>query len=200
MADAIEFWFDFSSPYGYLAAQRVDAIGAKHGRPVDWKPFLLGVIFKTTGMGPLPHIPLKGEYMNHDIARASRSLGVPFVLPKPFPFLSVNASRALYWVSEQDPAQAAALGKAFYDAAFGQGRDISGAAAVREIAVEHGFDSEALGAALKDPAVKDRLRTEVETALSKGIFGSPTMIVDGEPFWGHDRLDEVDKWLETGGW
>lgn len=200
MPGTIEFWFDFSSPYGYLAAQRIDAVGAKHGRAVDWRPFLLGVVFKTTGMGPLPHIPLKGDYMRHDLPRSARRLGVPFTMPSPFPFLSVNASRAVYWLADQDPAKAAQLGKALFDAAFGQGRDISGAKAVTEVAAEQGLDTEALGAALKDPAVKERLRAEVETALEKGIFGSPMMVVDGEAFWGHDRLDELDRWLETGGW
>lgn len=200
MADAIEFWFDFSSPYAYLAAQRIDEIGAKHGRAVDWKPFLLGIVFKATGMGPLPHIPLKGDYMRHDLPRAARRLGVPFKAPSPFPFLSVNASRALYWLSDQDPVQAAGLGKALFHAAFGEGRDISGATAVIEVASAQGVDGEALAAALKASAVKERLRVEVEGALEKGIFGSPIMVVDGEPFWGHDRLGEVDDWLETGGW
>ena len=200
MSGAIEFWFDFSSPYGYLAAQKIDEIGAKHGRAVDWRPFLLGIVFKTTGMGPLPHIPLKGDYTRHDLPRAARRLGVPLKVPSPFPFLSVNASRAVYWLADQDKAKANALAKALFDAAWGEGRDISGASAVADIAAAQGLDRDAMLAALKDPAVKDRLRKEVDHALAAGVFGSPYMRVDGEPFWGHDRLDEIDQWLASGGW
>jgi 2-hydroxychromene-2-carboxylate isomerase len=200
MADPIEFYFDFSSPYGYLAAQRIDRIGAKHGREVAWKPYLLGVTFKKTGLRPLAEVPLKGDYMMHDLPRSARHLGVPFRTPVPFPFMSVAACRAYYWLVDQDPAQGKALAKALYHAAFGEGRDISGAVAVVEVAAGLGVDRETLTAALQDPAVKDRLRAEVEAAMDRGAFGSPFIIVDGEPFWGHDRLDQVDQWLETGGW
>ena len=200
MADAIEFWFDFSSPYGYLAAQRIDDVAARHSRGVAWRPFLLGAIFKTTGQQPLPHIPLKGDYVERDLPRSARHLGVPFVVPSPFPYMSAAAARAVYWLEDQDPAKAGVLAKALFDASFGEGRDISGAGAVVEIAAGIGIDAEALGAALKDPSVKARLRAIVDEALEKKIFGSPIMVVDGEPFWGHDRLSDVDQWLETGGW
>ena len=200
MAQAIEFYFDFSSPYGYLAAQRIDQIGERHVREVAWKPFLLGAVFKTTRSEPLLGIPMKGDYARTDLARAARLMGVPFTLPNPFPFMSVAACRAFYWLSDKDPATARALAKGIIDAAFGEGRDMSGAAAVLEIAGRLGVDPEQLGAALQDPAVKDRLRVEVDEGIEKGVCGSPFVFVDGEPFWGHDRLDHVDKWLETGGW
>ena len=200
MAEPIAFYFDFSSPYGYLAAQRIDQIGAKHGRQVAWKPFLLGVTFKKTGLRPLAEVPLKGDYMMHDLPRSARQLGVPFQIPEPFPFMSVAACRAYYWLADRDLSQGKALAMALYHAAFGEGRDISGATAVVEVAAGLGVDREELAAALQDPAVKDRLRVEVESAMARGAFGSPFILVDDEPFWGHDRLDQVDLWLETGGW
>jgi len=200
MADPIAFYFDFSSPYGYLAAQRIEGIGAKHGREVAWKPYLMGITFKTTGLRPLVDVPLKGGYTRHDLPRSARLLGVPFRLPEPFPFPSVAACRAYYWLVDRDRSRAVTLAKALYHAAFGQGRDVSGAAAVVAVAAELGVDEDALTAALEDSAVKDRLRAEVEDAMAKGAFGSPFVLVDGEPFWGHDRLDHVDRWLETGGW
>ena len=200
MNKTIEFYFDFSSPYGYLAAQRIDDIGAKHGRAVAWKPYLIGVTFKTTGARPLLEIPMKGDYGRRDMARSARLLGVPFVLPKSFPFMSVAACRAFYWLCDRDEAKARALAKALYATAFGDGRDIGGPEAVVGVAAGLGVDRDALTAALQDPAVKERLRVEVETAVAKGAFGSPFIFVDGEPFWGHDRLDQVDRWLETGGW
>ncbi len=196
----IDFYFDFSSPYGYLAAHRIDAVAAKHGRDVAWRPFLLGVAFKTTGAKPFVDQPLKSDYGQRDMARTARLFGLPFTLPSPFPFAGVAASRAFYWLSDLDRERARALALAIYDAAFGAGRDMSGAHAVADAAAGIGLDRGEVLEALQDPAVKDRLRSEVDAALARGVFGSPFMVVDGEPFWGADRLDQVDRWLETGGW
>lgn len=200
MAEMIEFYFDFSSPYGYLAAQRIDGIGARHGRTVAWKPFLLGVLFKATGSQPLVQIPLKGDYAKHDLARSARLLRVPFNLPDPFPFMSVAACRAYYWLAKSDRGMAHTLARAIYHEAFGEGRDMGSLRAVADVADSLGIDREALSAATQQPEIKERLRAEVDAAIAKGVFGSPYLIVDGEPFWGHDRLDQVDKWLATGGW
>ncbi|HEY9548862.1 MAG TPA: 2-hydroxychromene-2-carboxylate isomerase [Kiloniellaceae bacterium] len=201
MPAPIDFYFDFSSPYGYLAAEQVDALAARHGRDVAWRPILLGVVFQQTGGQPLLNIPLKGGYARHDLARSARLLGLPFRLPAGFPFMSVAACRAFYWLHDRDPAQAVALAKALFRAAFGQGGDIESGDAVLQIAQAGGFDGDGeMAAALNDPAVKQRLRDEVSRAISKGVFGSPLFVVDGEPFWGHDRLDQVDLWLRRGGW
>lgn len=200
MSDPIEFYFDFSSPYGYLTAQVIEDFGTRHGREIVWKPFLLGALFQVTGQQPLLDIPVKGDYARKDLERTARSLGVPFVLPDSFPFLSVAAARAFYWRSDQDPAAGKALAKAFFDAAFGEGRDISNLDVLLDVAVGEGVDREELSAALKDQGVKDRLRREVDRAIEKGVFGSPLLLVDGEAFWGHDKLPEVGRWLESGGW
>lgn len=200
MSDPIDFYFDFSSPYGYLASRRIDGIAAKHGRAVAWRPHLIGAAFKTTGSQPLLDIPMKGDYARIDFARTARRYDIPFVFPARFPFLSVAAARAFYWLHDSDPAKATDLAKALYNAAFGEGRDIAGAETVIETAAGLGVDADALTAALADPAVKQRLKTEVAAALERGVFGSPYIFVDGEPFWGHDKLDEIDRWLETGGW
>ncbi len=200
MPEPIDFYFDFSSPYGYLAAKQIDAIAARHGRGVTWRPHLIGAVFPTTGSKPLLDIPLKGDYARHELPRTARRLGIPFRLPKQFPFLSVAAARAFYWLSDSDPAQARALAEALYDKAFGAGEDISGAEAVIAVAAELGVDAGVLRAALNDPAVKARLKAEVDAAIARGVFGSPYIVIDGEPFWGHDKLAEIDAWLETGGW
>ena len=81
MPAPIEFYFDFSSPFGYLASEKIDALAAKHGREVLWRPFLLGATFKTTGLGPLVSVPMKGEYSKHDFIRSARLYGVTFKLP-----------------------------------------------------------------------------------------------------------------------
>jgi len=200
MAKPIDFYFDFSSPYGYLAAQRIDEIGEEHGREVAWRPFLLGVVFKTTGAQPLLGVPLKGDYARRDLPRSARLMDIPFTLPKPFPFMSVSACRATYWLSETDPAAGKALAQALYRAAFAEGRSIADPPAVAAVAADLGLDRDEVLAAMQNPRIKDLLKREVDAALRKGVFGSPFIIVDGEPFWGYDRLDDVSVWLETGGW
>ena len=102
MAAPIDFYFDFSSPYGYLASCRIDEVAARHDRKVNWRPFLLGVAFKLTGSGPLTSQGPKGDYALHDFARTARLLGVPFAMPEGFPFASVAAARAFYWLLDQD--------------------------------------------------------------------------------------------------
>jgi 2-hydroxychromene-2-carboxylate isomerase len=200
MVTPIEFWFDFSSPYAYLAATRIDAIAARHGRSVAWKPFLLGVAFKANNTAPLTESPMKGPYSKHDFARTARLFGVPLKLPEPFPFLALVPSRAFYWLHDQDPARAVGFAQAVFREAFVAGRVVAGAEATAAVAAPLGIDRAALLAALNEPAVKDRLRAEVEAGLAKGVFGSPFVIVDGEPFWGADRLEQVERWMATGGW
>ena len=200
MANPIDFYFDFSSPYGYLASTRIDALAARHGRSVVWRPHLLGAVFKINEQRPLASIPLKNEYTARDLARSARLLKVPFKLPTKFPVGATASSRAFYWMSDRNPALAKRLAQALYYAYFTEDRDISSPEVTCDVAARLEVDRAELAQALNDPAVKERLRTEVDAAIARGVFGSPYIIVDGEPFWGSDRLDQVEKWLETGGW
>lgn len=196
----IEFYFDFSSPYGYLASYRIDAIGEAVGREVIWRPYLLGAAFKATGQSPLVSQPLRGGYSLRDMERSARKLQVPLVFPDGFPMPTQAAGRAFYWLDASDPRRARDLAKALYRAAFAQGRNIAPRDVVADVAAEIGLDRDEVLAAIETPAVKEKLRAETESAIARGIFGSPFIIVDGEPFWGNDRLDEVREWLKTGGW
>lgn len=200
MAEPLDFYFDFSSPYGYFGSLRIDDIAARHGRGVRWRPFLLGVVFKTTGQAPLTSQPLRGAYALRDFARCARLYRAPFSWPERFPIPTQAAARAFYWLDDRDPEQARRFAKAAYHAYFGEGRDISPPEVVVEIAEGVGADREALADALADRALKARLKAETEAAIARGVFGSPFVFVDGEPFWGADRLDQVDRWLATGGW
>jgi len=200
MAAPIGFWFDFTSPYGYVAAELVDAIAARHGRAVRWHPILLGPIFKAVGTAPLTQIPIKGDYSRHDFARTARYHKVAFRLPEKFPVGSQVAARSFYLIDDIDPARAVDFAKRIYRAYFAQGRDISDPAVVMEAATAAGADVPALTEGLKGEAVKERLKSEVENAMKIGVFGSPHFLVDGEPFWGVDRLPLLEEWLRTGGW
>lgn len=200
MPEPIEFFFDYASPYGYFAGLRIDALAAAHGRTVAWKPILLGAVFKVTGSRPNMDIPLRGDYLAHDVRRIARRLGVPFAWPSVIPVNGLAGSRAVWWATARDPMLGRRLAAALYHAYWGEGRDIGPVGTVVEIAAGLGIPAEAVGAALQDPAVKDRLRAEVDGAIARGVCGSPFVIVDGEPFWGWDRLDMVDAWLAEGGW
>ena len=200
MAAPIDFYFDFSSPYGYLAAQKIDALAAKYGRTVDWHPILLGVVFKQTGMAPLTMVPLKGEYSKRDFARSARFHGITgFRMPSKFPIASQAPARIVLWLKARDPALAVRVAKALFRAYFGDDIDISDSDAAAAVAAKEGVDAAAARAAIDDPAIKDALKREVEQAIARGAFGSPFVIIDGESFWGLDRFDQIERWLETGG-
>jgi len=200
----IDFWFDYSSPYGYLASARIETIAERHGRRVTWRPFLLGAVFKVTGSEPLVGLPMKGDYAWHDFHRSARQHGTRFERPETFPISSVAAARATLWLREhQDPAFAARtadLVHALYGAYYVDGVDIGAPAAVLDSIAGLGLPRENAEAALADPLIKERLKQEVDTALAREVFGSPMIVVDRERFWGHDRLEQVDRWLATGGW
>lgn len=195
----IDFYFDFSSPYGYFAAEKIDALAARHGRTVLWHPFLLGVTFKVTGLAPLPTIPLKGAYSMHDIERSARYFGLPYHPPSAFPIPTQHAARAFLWLNDRNPAKAREFGLAAYRAFFVDDVNISDPAALLDIAAGLGIDRDELSAVLSGTEIKARLAAEVDLAMSRGVFGSPFVIVDGEAFWGADRLPQVERWLAEGG-
>ena len=185
MKAPIDFYFDFSSPYGYLAAQKIEPLAAKYGRTVKWRPMLLGAAFKATGSAPLPSIPLKGDYAKRDFFRSARFYGIPFRLPDVFPISTVSACRAFYATQNVD------LAKALFKAYFADNVNIGEAENVMKVAAALGLKPD-----LNDQAVKDKTRGEVDAAVAKGVFGSPYIVVDGEPFWGMDRFDQVERWLK----
>jgi len=200
MADApLEFYFDFNSPYGYVGAHLIDNIAERYDRTTDWHPILLGLAFEKTGAKPMTEIPIKGDYLVKDTARVCRYYGVPYRQPDKHPFSATAASRAFYWVKDKDPGQAKGLAMALYKAALADNEDISAPASVARVAATVGIDQKSIIDALGEPAVKQRLIDETEAAIAKGVFGSPFVIADGEPFWGVDRFEILDEWLVTGG-
>jgi 2-hydroxychromene-2-carboxylate isomerase len=196
----VDFYFDFSSPYGYFASCRIDAIVERHGRDVLWRPYLMGPVMKMTGAVPLSDRPIVYDYAARDVMRSARLYDIPFGLPDPFPVRSIAPCRAFYWLADRDPLRAKELAQRLFAAFFVDNRNISEADVVVDVAAGINLDGEEVRAALEEPAVKERLRQETDAAMARGVFGAPYIIVDGEPFWGNDRLNEVDRWLETGGW
>ena len=200
-AAPIDFYFDFISPYGYLAAARIEEIGARYGRPVKWRPFLLGVtVLQVMGIKPLMETPLKSDYLVIDRPRMAKLLGVPLTVPDLDGVNGVAASRAFYWLAGRDEARAKALARRLLERLWAEGRDITDPGVVADEAAALDVSRETIEAALADPRVKDLLRSAVDAAVARKAFGSPFFIVDDQPVWGVDRLWMVEHWLRHGSW
>jgi len=193
----IEFWFDFASGYAYFAALEIEALAQRHGRSVLWRPMTLGAAFKLTGAQGLSRTPLKGDYARHDWQRLARLKGVAFRLPERHPKVGLPAIRAFYHVERSDPQAAARLAKSIITGYFQADLDTDDPAAVARLAATLGLDRDDLMAGMSDPAVKAIARQQGEAAVARGVFGSPWIFVDGEPFWGSDRLAMVEQWLDA---
>lgn len=198
MPAAIDFYFDFSSSYGYFASTKIDALAARYGRGVNWRPILLGAVYKVDHELEVLKLPLKGPYVMRDIARSARFYGIAYKLPARFPIPAVAPARAFYWANDRDPALARNLARSLYHAYFVEDRDISSQEVTADVAVAAGMNRDEVIAALNDIGVKARLRHEVDAAIQRGVFGSPFVVVDGEAFWGVDRFDQIERWLAHG--
>lgn len=199
MSKEIDFYFDFSSPYGYFASTAIDALAAKYQRKVNWHPVLLGAIFKVSGGAPLTTIPLKGEYSLRDFERTARFHGIPFNQPPTFPIATQSTARAMLWVRQaHNDDKAREFAKAAYHAFFVDGIDINDPANLQKIAAQIGIDGVTLVEGLNSPNIKEQLKQDVEHAMQRKVFGSPYIIVDGEPFWGFDRFEQLEAFLKTG--
>ena len=204
MSNVIDFYFDFSSPYGYLASQRIESIAEENNCTVGWHPILLGAVFKVTGQAPIVETPMKGEYAIMDFTRAAREHKLEYKHPEVFPIGAVAACRSALWLRDNKDAalqqKTSAFIHAIFRAYYVEGKDITKPETIGDIAVSLNIDTETLQQALADQSVKDALRKEVEGAIGAGIFGSPMMVFNGEKFWGNDRLEQLERWLKSGGW
>jgi 2-hydroxychromene-2-carboxylate isomerase len=202
MRPNLDFYFDFISPFGYLASLRIDALAARHGRECRWQSMLLGVsVLKVMGMQPLTQIPLKGDYLGRDLARylrrhkltLARTRGAP-------PSNPVPAGRAFHVIDQQDHDLAKKVAKAVLDAYWRQGADIGSMEAVVAIAEQAGADAKVLQTAFADGEADRLFRAAIDRSLALGVFGSPFFLVDGEPFFGLEKMELLEEWLAAGGW
>ncbi len=198
----IKFYFDFISVFAYLAAVRIDDMAARYDREVEWHSILLGVsVVRTMGLKPLLETPIKGDYLKIDAARYARRHGLPLVLPKGHELIDpLPPARAFQWLKVHHPDHAKAVALDLLTAYWGHGVDVSRADIIAATAARHGLDGETVAAAAVGHEAKDLLRADVEQAIELGAFGSPFFLVDGEPFWGADKLELVEAWLAEGGW
>lgn len=198
----VQFFFDFISPFGYFASLRIDELGARYGREVQWRPMLLGVsVLKVMGLKPLLETPLKGDYIRREFARHVRRHGLALKRRADDPMMDPRAcGRAFCWTATHHPELAKPLARAMFDAYWAQGLDLSSAGAIAALPLPAGLDARTLAAAIDGEEAARLLRAAVEESLLLGVFGSPTVRVDGELFWGVDSFPMLEDWLSTGGW
>ena len=199
VTDPLDFWFDFTSPYSYVANAWVDALAARHGRRVRRHAILLGASFQAAELKSPVSYPLKREYSIADFARSARFEGVPYSPPPSFPIPTQNAARVFWWLHDtQGPETAARWTQAAFDAYFTRGVLLNDAAALKTLCAQCGLDADAAEAVWNDPVWKARLKAECDAAIAAGVFGAPFFKVDGEPFWGNDRKPQLERWLAQG--
>ena len=194
----IAFYFDFSSPYSYIASEWIAALAARHGRTVDWRAILLGATFQAAELKSPVSYPLKREYSLRDFERSARFAGVPIAMPSKFPIPTQNAARIFWALHADDPERASGWARHGLRALFARGVDLSDPAALEALAQEFGLPAGRAEAIWSDAKWKLQLKAVNDAAIAAGIFGAPTFVVDGEPFWGNDRREQLERWLGSG--
>jgi 2-hydroxychromene-2-carboxylate isomerase len=189
----VDFYFDFVSPYSYFAWLHARPRIAGAGVRVVPRPVLLFALLRHGGMFGPGEVPLKRAFMLRDCLRYAGRHRIPFTLPEPHPFATVTALRlALPEVAGADQERVI---DALYQAAWAEGRNLGDAGELASILTRAGLDGPRLVAATQEPAVKDALRRQTDEAIARGLFGVPSFYVDGELFWGHDRVDDLCEYL-----
>jgi len=196
MAAPLRFFFDFTSTFSYIAVQKIDALAERYGRSVEWSAVSLGHLFTAQGVTPPPLIPAKFAYLKLDFARSCDFAGLPHGFPDPFP-PDVRLARYAFWrIKTRDEALSHAFARAVMSRLFGYGRSVATAPEIAEACAGLAGITEAdIAAAENDTSAKRAVVSALKTAQTEGMNGAPFTIVDGEPFWGADRLDQIERTL-----
>ncbi|MDI1269413.1 MAG: DsbA family protein [Polaromonas sp.] len=198
----IQFYFDFISPFGYFASLRIDELARRYGREVEWNSMLLGVsVMKVMGLPPIIDLPLKGPYIVRDAKRYARRHGVSFERESAMPGARpLEAGRAYAWAKTVDPIRAKRLAAGLFESYFVNCSDIGDSLLVEQCISRAGLSVDAYRHQRWQGVPKALLEKNVEASLDNGVFGSPFFIVDGEPFFGLEKMPDLEDWLKTGGW
>lgn len=196
--DPIRFYLDFASPYAYCAAAAIEAIGAEFGRTVEWRPILMWAVLRAHGIAPPMEAPVKRAYFLADMKRSAAFFGLPYRDPVKLPTSSHLAARLYHAVQETDAARADALARRLLPAFFAEQKDISDEATLLALASECGIDRDAATDGMKGARGRALLEQAVGEAVEARVVGSPYFLVDGEGFFGADRLPQL-RWHLSGG-
>jgi 2-hydroxychromene-2-carboxylate isomerase len=192
----LDLYWDFSSPFAYLGATQAEALAARTGAALTWRPMLLGAVFKAIGQAEAPILTwgeAKRSYYFKDLARWADLYGVPFQFPTRFPMLTLKALRTYLALPE---SRRGTFRERAFRAYWAEDRDIADETVLAELAGEDAGSSAALRARIQSPEIKKELTDATQSAIERGVFGAPTWIVDGqELFWGQDRIALVERAL-----
>jgi 2-hydroxychromene-2-carboxylate isomerase len=197
MTAPFTFWFDFASPYAYFALPALERLAEESRRKVEWRPVLLWAVLKAQGVAPPMDPPAKRTYFLADMARSATFHGLPYRAPSRFPLSSHRAARLFYAVAEQDITRAHGLGRDIFAAYFQDDADISDVPTLAAIAARHGVTKEQAATATEGELGRRRLGEANDMAVAAGVCGSPWIEVDGEAFFGSDRLPQI-AWRLSG--
>lgn len=196
MAKSFEFFFDFVSPTAYLAFHEAQRVAERTGAEIVWRPMLLGGVMQATGNKPPGLLPARGAYMAQDLPRCARHLGVSFAFNPHFPFMALGLLRAAIGLGGQPETRLALISAAFRHAwGIETPEDLGNKAVQTAIAEEAGLDPARFEALASDPANKAALKANTQEAVKRGAFGAPTFFIGEDMFFGHDRLDYVERAL-----
>jgi 2-hydroxychromene-2-carboxylate isomerase/rhodanese-related sulfurtransferase len=198
MTHSVDFYFDFSSPYSYIASHAINPLIEPYGVDVKWKPFLMGVILKTTGAGLLTvgH-EWKTSYALEDFKRSANFYGLTYRHPSRFPQSSAIAGRCALWVEQvYGSEKIKAFSQAVFHLLFVKDGDINDLTSLSTIANTLEIDASAMLAAIQTAPVKQLLADTTEQAASLKVFGAPTAVFEGERFWGVDRLAQLEHQIK----
>jgi 2-hydroxychromene-2-carboxylate isomerase len=194
MARTLEFYYDYGSPYSYLADTQVEAIARRAGASLVRKPMLLGGIFKATGNASPMTVASKSRWSAFDMPMWAKHYGVPFNRNPFFPINTLTLMRGA--AAAQIDGLFDRYHPAIYKAMWVDGRNLNDMAEVVSVLVEAGLDSAKLGSRIQEQDVKDRLKATTDEAVARGVFGAPTSFVGDKMFFGNDRLPFVEMALK----
>jgi 2-hydroxychromene-2-carboxylate isomerase len=194
MARTLEFYFDYGSPYSYLADTQVEAIAKRAGATLARKPMLLGGVFKATGNHSPAEMPQKSKWSGFDMPMWARHYGVPFQRNPFFPVNTLALMRGA--AAAQIDGLFERYHPAIYKAMWVDGRNLNDINEIAAVLTAAGLDAAKFGARIQDQDVKDRLKATTEEAVARGVFGAPTSFVDNMMFFGNDRLPFVEMALK----
>ena len=190
MTKTVEFYFDFGSPYSYLAYKALPAIAAAHGAQIVWRPMLLGGVFKATGNHSPAEVPSKSRWMHQDMQRWAARYGAVFSFNPHFPINTLLLMRGAVGMQMRGPDFHRYMDAVFH-AMWAEPRNLGEPAELAAVLRRAGLDADVFLALAYDAAVKEQLKKHTEEAVARGVFGAPTFFVGEEMFWGQDRLDFV---------
>ena len=192
---SVEFYFDLGSPYSYLAYYRLLQIAEQQEIQIVYKPILLGGVFKATGNRSPIEIPVKGVYSILDMQRWAEYYQIPMQMNPHFPMNTLTLMRILTGVQLLHLEKFEQVLKLLFDAMFGTPQNLNEPTVLAEVLKPSGFSVEDIMSIVQSDVVKQKLITETEQAIQRGIFGAPTFFVGDEMYWGQDRLHFVEQAL-----